>query len=230
MLFSFAAFAFGESSQAATLGATLTASRSGNVLTLTLENTGTLAPANKYVPADILTGLFFDVDGSPVLTYSDAVAESIREGTTVTGSQSVKYPPLTNGWDYAVGSGNISQHYALCTAGFGVCTGAGGGQQFEYGIMPDDFTGTNGNNPVNGQKLVQNSIVFTLTGINPTAEFSIKNIRVQYGTSLTEPYLTLDDIVIPASVVPVPAAVWLFGSALLGMVGISRRGAFAAKA
>jgi hypothetical protein len=35
---------------------------------------------------------------------------------------------------------------------------------------------------------------------------------------------------LPPSEVPIPAAVWLFGSALLGMVGISRRGALASKA
>lgn len=36
--------------------------------------------------------------------------------------------------------------------------------------------------------------------------------------------------VLPPAEVPIPAAIWLFGSALLGMVGISRRGALASKA
>lgn len=32
-----------------------------------------------------------------------------------------------------------------------------------------------------------------------------------------------EHITIRASVVPVPAAIWLFGSALMGLVGVSRR-------
>ena len=39
----------------------------------------------------------------------------------------------------------------------------------------------------------------------------------------TDPNFTLTMTATPVSAVPVPAAVWLFGSGLLGMVGIARR-------
>jgi hypothetical protein len=36
-------------------------------------------------------------------------------------------------------------------------------------------------------------------------------------------FLRIDDVVLNANVVPVPAAVWLFGSGLIGLVGVARR-------
>ncbi|MGB5409060.1 MAG: VPLPA-CTERM sorting domain-containing protein, partial [Thiogranum sp.] len=64
------------------------------------------------------------------------------------------------------------------------------------------------------------SLTFTVLGNAGTTEITVSDSALLGGWSpaLTEAY-------VPGSVtvVPVPAAVWLFGSGLLGLVGVARR-------
>ncbi|MGB5179036.1 MAG: VPLPA-CTERM sorting domain-containing protein, partial [Gammaproteobacteria bacterium] len=60
---------------------------------------------------------------------------------------------------------------------------------------------------------VKDKATFTFSGLGDFTEADITGIVFGLGTS--------PDSTLPA--VPVPAAVWLFGSGLLGMVGIARR-------
>jgi hypothetical protein len=52
---------------------------------------------------------------------------------------------------------------------------------------------------------------------------SVGNIGSTWGAFNKQQYTELWDIKITASAVPVPAAVWMFGSGLLGLVGVARR-------
>ena len=60
-----------------------------------------------------------------------------------------------------------------------------------------------------------------LSGMH-TLDFRLQAIGS--GSDTTSDHLYLDNVrVSPATVVPAPAAVWLFGSGLIGLVGIARR-------
>ncbi len=51
-------------------------------------------------------------------------------------------------------------------------------------------------------------------------QFSIQGVGIQ---SLSDESRAMDNLTITAAPVPVPAAAWLFGSGLLGLVGVARR-------
>ena len=76
----------------------------------------------------------------------------------------------------------------------------------------------------------------TLTGINLTLIssaagigtwtgqlVSVGNVGSAWGNFGGTPYTEIYDISVTGPVVPVPAAVWLFGSGLIGLVGVARR-------
>ena len=46
---------------------------------------------------------------------------------------------------------------------------------------------------------------------------------LSFGTTPGENYLSIDGIALSVSEIPIPAAVWLFGTALIGLVGFARR-------
>jgi hypothetical protein len=78
-----------------------------------------------------------------------------------------------------------------------------------------------------GQQTKNGSIGFTL---NPGDEFFVwagleaGGIRNGFGDAFNTLSMSFsDDTGISASVIPVPAAVWLFGSGLIGLIGIARR-------
>jgi hypothetical protein len=180
---------------------------SGDTLTIILTNTNTGNIA-KYAPSDALEALFFDVAGNHLLTYTEADASSVRTGKTV------KAGPvnITSDWAYGFkstglggsGSPTVTEHYGLGTAGFGIFSGLGGGQQFDYGIMDKGFTGTNGNNPVNAASFAQDSITFTLKFSGKLSESDISDVRFQWGTALNEgnaPGLRLSAVPEPSSLV-----------------------------
>ncbi len=91
------------------------------------------------------------------------------------------------------------------------------GDSFSGWLSQDDWS--NGENRIlilatDPEKYLMQSItIFSKSGFKELKQVEISGVT---------------DKVPPAQVVPIPAAFWLFGSALLGMVGISRRGAFAA--
>lgn len=179
------------------LAASVTFDTSGTDLLVTLTNTST---ADALVPIDILTGVFFDIAGSPLaLTRTSAV---------VPAGSSVFYGPTDPGgvvggeWAYGSGlAGPGGRAYGISSAGFGLF---GPGDLFpgtdlqppaspnglEYGITSAGDNLATGNAPVTGgNALIQNSVVFTLsglpTGFNPAT--GILNVLFQYGTDLSEP-------------------------------------------
>lgn len=52
---------------------------------------------------------------------------------------------------------------------------------------------------------------------------SVGNVGAGWGSFDGTPYSEVYSVTVEASVIPVPAAAWLFGSGLLGLVGIARR-------
>jgi hypothetical protein len=81
--------------------------------------------------------------------------------------------------------------------------------------------------PITGPQTKNGSIDFTL---NPGDEFFVwagleaGGVRNGFGDAFNTLSMSFsDDTGITTSVVPVPAAVWLFGSGLIGLIGIARR-------
>jgi YgiT-type zinc finger domain-containing protein len=96
----------------------------------------------------------------------------------------------------------------------------------QYGLLSagDDTTTDNGG-IVNAAGEIKHAVVFVLSGL--PASWVISNVSFQYGTGLTEPNVPgqVCETCGNTEIVPVPAAAWLFGSALacLGLLGMRRR-------
>ena len=71
-----------------------------------------------------------------------------------------------------------------------------------------------------GTTIADNFSLMATSNSHPTPTFGIFSVS---SISLTDPNPTPSNWVTGPSPVPVPAAIWLFGSALIGFVGISRR-------
>lgn len=210
-------------------------------LEITLTNTSTFDPTsgNKLVPSDLLTAVFFDMTGTSVpgsSNFLSAIAETVVKKTSSGSSSSsdvnVKYPGQNGGWRYAnnvsnSGSGAPSQKYGFGTAGFNpsIFGGGGGGQQLDFGIVNDNYNpATDGNNGIGTNKLIKNSVTFTLSGLsanfNPLT--AIKNVRFQYGTGLSEAHFDGTKQVNPSST-PEPSSFALMGLGSIGLFWASRR-------
>lgn len=214
--------AFGSivfSASSGNLAASVEFEVSGNSLLVTLTNT---APGPALVPADSLTGVFFDWNGNPSLTQQTAV---------LAGTSTVLFPPSGDGtdsgnlggeWAFASGLSGAPHNasYGISSSGldlFGDANFAGANLQgpvavngMQYGIVP--ASGTTGGNPpmTNGSSaFINNAVLFTfdITGQNLDLN-DIMNVSFQYGTSLSEPNLTI---------VPEPATLSLIGLGLSGL-------------
>src|SRR5262249_10093584 len=137
----------------------------GSTLTVTLTNTST---ADVFVPTDVLTAVFFDIQNVPPLTLSPSTA-MLAPGSTV------YYGPTNGGdvggeWAYAetsLAEGVSSSGFGLFGAGnFGDANlqGPVGVDGLQYGITSAGDDVSTGNTPVTGgNALIKNSVVFTLT-------------------------------------------------------------------
>ena len=70
---------------------------------------------------------------------------------------------------------------------------------------------------------MKNVELLTNLGIDPNTEFEFFGFSMGFDFSLDGTATAISTDVINTSVVPVPAAVWLFGSGLIGLVGVARR-------
>src|SRR5262245_7108013 len=168
-------------------------------LQVTLTNTGNY---NASKPTDILTGVFFNIQGSnPTLTRFSA---TLASGSTV---KDIDPDPTNLGGEWAYKAGlSVGGEFTrgISSSGLGLF---GPGDRFpgpnlqgpndpdgiQYGITtlndPDDTGSGNDKGGILGQGMARNSVVFLLGGIgagfDPYTAFY--EVRFQYGTSLTEP-------------------------------------------
>jgi hypothetical protein len=64
---------------------------------------------------------------------------------------------------------------------------------------------------------------WTFLGVIDTAGFNSFEFREIDGKGAQGIFIFADDVTFGVSAVPVPAAAWLFGSGLIGLIGIARR-------
>ncbi len=205
------------SASAGNLAASATFATSGSNLVVTLTNTST---SDVLIPADVLTAVFFDVSGGPLsLTPVSALLEA--------GSV-VHFGPSNGGdvggeWAYKSGLAGPYGAYGIGSAGFGIfgppdmfpgpnLQGPVGPNGLEYGITSAGDNPATGNAPVTGSNaLIQNSVVFTLSGLPAGFSLSqINNVVWQYGTDTgSEPHI------------PAPGSIALL--ALAGVLAGGRR-------
>lgn len=205
------------------------------LLEVVLTNTSTY---DVLVPADVLTAVFFSINGVGTLTPLSALLNN---------SSTVLFGPDGGGnvggeWEYRGGlagaPGGAAQ--GISSSGFNLFGDANFNgpdlsppsalNGLNYGITSAGDNPLSGNSKVTGAvPLIKNSVVFTLAGIDDswtTADLlgEIEKVSFQYGTALTEPNVPGDGGGGGGgNPVPEPATMLLFGSGLVVFAGLGRK-------
>jgi len=201
-------------------------STSGTNLVVQLTNT---ANVDITQSAFVLTALFFD--GANNL---NPVSALLAPNSIVFGGPNNSVTNLGGEWAYVSGL-NGAPHSAsagISSSGLGIFGGAnfhGNNLQnpvaldgVQYGITTAGDNPSTGNGGMQGQALIKNSVIFTLSGL--AADFDLNdicNVSFQYGTGLTEPNITPPTP--PAVPEPGTMVLWSAGAFLLAIYGKRRR-------
>lgn len=211
----------------------------GNSLAILLRNT---SPSNSGsdVPGSTLSGLYFDLTGNPGLT---PVSATLAPGSTILQlSQCDNCTPLTTNlggeFGYQAASGlpggadrGISSSGYLTTGlsgNIGNFNNGAAGTDLDapaslnginFGIV-SSAAGFNPNGGLANVPLVQDAVLFLLTGVAGLGINDISNVSFQYGTSLTELNIPGNPGFPPSQTVSEPG---LWGLIALGALGLARR-------
>ncbi len=168
----------------------------GTSLVITLSNT---SASDVMVPADLLTGVFFDISGTgPTLIRTSAV---LAPGSSVVFGSAPVGGAVGGEWAFKSNLGGPSgTDYGISATGLGLF---GPGDRFpglnlanqenvggmDFGILSVGDDTSNGNSAVTGgNPLIKHAVIFTLDGVAPSFDPSrIGNVHFQYGTDLDEP-------------------------------------------
>src|SRR5262245_14557426 len=181
----------------------------GNTLTVTLTNTST---HDVLVPADVLTGVFFNTSHTLAPVSASLNGSSVNYGSIANS--------VGEGWQYKAVANNAAQgkNAGISATGLGIFGPNGnfnsgtnvklGG--LNYGILSAGDNPLTGNTGVTGKgPLIKDSVRFTLT---VSSGFTLSELGdtvvFQYGTDLTEPHFIAFDPPIPA---PEPTSMIVWG-------------------
>ena len=177
-------------------------SLAGSTLTVILANTSTAADiTKKFVPTDVLTAVFFgtqQIAATPIsATLTAGSSELNANGTKYTGTQ-----PLGGEGAYldttSVPDGKVTLMNGISSSGLGIfgqgnfgCTTGKNPtcdnlQGIPWGIVPSSFPPTQGINSGVKGPVESNSVTFALTVGQGFSLNSIRDVRFQYGTAMTE--------------------------------------------
>ena len=187
------------------LEASVTFETVGDLLYVHLENS---SKNDSLVPRDLLTGVYFDIPGSPKLTPISAYlsdGSSMYHGIAPGGN-------VGGEWAFAsdlTGTLNDS-HYGISTAGLGWFGGKNmfpgpnldgkpGVGGMNYALLSAGDNPSTGNRALKSTPLIMNGVDFVLKGMPEQFTLdAISNLSVQYGTSTSEPRFTVpNDFVVP---------------------------------
>ena len=201
---------------------------SGTNLVVTLTNTSS---ADVLVPANVLTAVFFNIGGNPVLSPLSAIVaagSNVFFGSTDPGSVVGGEMAYKAGLVGAPGSATSG----ISSVGLGLF---GPGDRFagnnlqgpdspnglQYGLTSAGDNTSTGNTPVTGTNaLIKNAVVYTLGGLpDGFLLSSISNVRFQYGTDLSEPSFPGSGVL----TVDASSTVTLLGAGLIGLIWVRRR-------
>jgi hypothetical protein len=217
------------------LSAKVTFEAVGDTLIVTLENTAT---ADVAVPTDVLTGVFFDIEGfGGALTGESALLTEVMASSVLFGSGLGDTGDGYNGagdigseagyrigasseiaglGDHAIGMVGMDDFLGVNTrfdqvAGHNL-QGPDSPNGIQYGIVNSGYTG-GGNSPIDGPNaLITSGVIFTFSGFSGLREADISNIAFNYGTGLNP--------------IPEPSAALVFSLGLLVVgrhLGIRKR-------
>jgi hypothetical protein len=200
---------------------------SGGNLQVKLTNSA-IAPFTVDNPAEVLTGVFFDLSGSPALSKSGGSAQIAAGSTWVNFSAPSGFTGNVGGeWAFKSGFGSGLPQFGLGASGLGGTFGPGdtftnadlsggsGAGGVDWGLVSSNYNAGDGNGGINNEPLIRNSAIFTLTGLAPDfdlASGTINNVRFQYGTTMTEPSIV-------GASAPEPGSLTILGLAVAPLVG-----------
>lgn len=165
----------------------------------------------------MLSGAHFPA-GSSIYSFGGDSMFSVADATAISGIETVVFSILT--WpnpsfgDGSTAAGAVSVAPVLSY---------NGGTQ----ALAADYIGANDEGPFSGGGFDVDTFSYTyqwdLSLLAGITDYDIEWGQINHTGLLALQLEQSDSFTMSAAVVPVPAAVWLFGSGLLGLVGIARR-------
>lgn len=166
------------------------------------------------------------VGGGSVLNTTLSYDGSSDIGYQISASVDAIYNP--SGQSAGFTGAELAYHYYNNLGGIGACSGVANINTYGCASSPSIYGVDDATDTANLALFsnIQNSIYWTGTALTASSAFVFATNDGQsilFPTSITLPVWAVTSGDVAASVVPVPAAVWLFGSALIGLVGIKRK-------